>query len=135
LILLPQYFFVDFAITRMLRRLSDADDFLGSKVTMLLKNIVVLESNCTEKTTFVARIWQKMMMKEQANTITLITHGFRVSVVSDLRERVRNFRITFALCVKKIFISWVCYCVTYTPNVFTNASNGFFFDSMFSHVC
>jgi len=50
--LLPQYLFVDFAIARMLRRLSDADDFLGSKVTMLLKNLVVLESNCTEKDYF-----------------------------------------------------------------------------------
>ena len=37
--------------------------------------------------------------------MTFITHGFRVSVVSD----VRDFRITFALYVKKIFISWVCY--------------------------
>jgi hypothetical protein len=36
----------------MLRRLSDADDFLGSKFTMLLKNLVVFESNCTEKEYF-----------------------------------------------------------------------------------
>ena len=42
---------------------------------------------------------------KQANKMTFITHGFRVSVVSDLRERVRDFRITFALYVKKIFIS------------------------------
>jgi hypothetical protein len=35
--------------------------------------------------------------------MTFITHGFRVSVVSD----VRDFRLTFALYVKKIFISWV----------------------------
>ena len=33
-------------------------------------------------------------------------------MVSDVRERVRDFRITFALYVKKIFISWVCLCVT-----------------------
>jgi beta-glucosidase/6-phospho-beta-glucosidase/beta-galactosidase len=33
-------------------------------------------------------------------------------VVSDVRERVQDFRITFALYVKKIFISRVCYCVT-----------------------
>jgi hypothetical protein len=39
--------------------------------------------------------------------MTFITHGFRVSVVLDVRERVRDFRITFALYVKKIFISWV----------------------------
>jgi hypothetical protein len=31
--------------------------------------------------------------------MTFITHGFRVSVVSDVRERVRDFRITFALYV------------------------------------
>jgi hypothetical protein len=36
--------------------------------------------------------------------MTFITHGFRVSVVSDVQERVRNFRITFALYVKKIFM-------------------------------
>jgi hypothetical protein len=35
--------------------------------------------------------------------MTFITHGFRVSVVSDVRERVRDFRITFTLYVKKIF--------------------------------
>jgi hypothetical protein len=41
-----------------------------------------------------------------------IAHGFRVSVVSDERERIRDFRITFALYSKKIFISWsglMCY--------------------------
>jgi hypothetical protein len=37
--------------------------------------------------------------------MTFITHGFRVSVVSDVRERVLDFRITFALYVNKIFIS------------------------------
>jgi len=36
----------------MFRRLSDADDLLGSKVTMLSKNLVVLESNCTVKDYF-----------------------------------------------------------------------------------
>jgi hypothetical protein len=41
--------------------------------------------------------------------MTFFTHGFRVSVVLDVRERVQDFRITFALYVKKIFISWVCY--------------------------
>jgi hypothetical protein len=40
--------------------------------------------------------------------MTFITHGFRVSVVYDVRERVRDFMITFALYVKKIFINWVC---------------------------
>ena len=38
--------------------------------------------------------------------MTFITHGFRVSVVSDVRERVRDFMITFAFYVKKIFISF-----------------------------
>jgi len=37
--------------------------------------------------------------------MTFITHGFRVSVASDVRERVQDFMITFALYVKKIFIS------------------------------
>jgi hypothetical protein len=40
--------------------------------------------------------------------MTFITHGFRVSVVSDVRERVRDIGITFALYAKKIFIR----CVT-----------------------
>ena len=39
---------------------------------------------------------------KQANKMTCITHGFLVSVVSDVRERVRDFRITFALYVKRI---------------------------------
>jgi hypothetical protein len=43
---------VDFAIARMLRRLSDADDFLGSEFTMLSENLVVLESNGPEKNYF-----------------------------------------------------------------------------------
>ena len=34
--------------------------------------------------------------------MTFITHGFRVSVVSDVRERVRDFRITFALYVTSL---------------------------------
>jgi hypothetical protein len=33
--------------------------------------------------------------------MTFITHGFRVSVVSDVRERVRDFRITFALLCER----------------------------------
>jgi hypothetical protein len=57
--------------------------------------------------------------------MTFITHGFRVSVVSDVRERVRDFRITFALYAKKIFISWVCY----TERVY-KASNFFLFVSI-----
>jgi hypothetical protein len=36
--------------------------------------------------------------------MTFITHGFRVSVVSDVRERVRDFRITFALYVVFFFL-------------------------------
>ena len=38
-------------------------------------------------------------------------------MVSDVRERVRDFRITFVLNVKKILISRVCKCATW--NVFT----------------
>ena len=49
--------------------------------------------------------------------MTFITHGVRISVVSDVRERVRDFRITFALYVKKISISWVC-LVCYTERVY-----------------
>jgi hypothetical protein len=33
--------------------------------------------------------------------MTFITHGFWVSVISDVRERVRDFRITFALYVRR----------------------------------
>jgi hypothetical protein len=40
---------------------------------------------------------------------TFITHRFRVSVVSDVSERVRDFRITSALYVKKILSVLVCY--------------------------
>jgi hypothetical protein len=44
--------------------------------------------------------------------MTFITHGFLVSVVSDVRERVPDLGITFALYVKNIFITWVCKCVS-----------------------
>ena len=56
--------------------------------------------------------------------MTFITHGFRVSVVSDVRERVRDFRITFALYAKKIFISWVCYTETgvYKASIFFSST-------------
>jgi hypothetical protein len=50
-------------------------------------------------------ICERQRALKQANKMTFITHRFRVSVVSDLRERVRDFRITFALYVKKIFIN------------------------------
>ena len=63
--------------------------------------------------------------------MTFITHGFRVSVVSNVRERVRDFRITFALYVKKIFISWVCLCVTW--NVFTMRQH--FFSHQYVQPC
>jgi hypothetical protein len=36
------------------------------------------------------------ILVKQANKMTFITHGFRVSVVSDVRERVRSLGITFA---------------------------------------
>jgi hypothetical protein len=63
--------------------------------------------------------WAPLSSKESLDP-PLITHGFRVSVVSDVRERVRDFRITFALYVKKIFIIWVCY----TERIY-NAQNFF----------
>ena len=65
--------------------------------------------------------------------MTFITHGFQVSVVSDVQERVRDFKITFALYVKKIFISWVCK-VCYTERVY-KALNFILFVNMCSHVC
>jgi hypothetical protein len=64
--------------------------------------------------------------------MTFITHGFRVSVVSDVPERVRDFRITFALYFKKIFIS--CVSVLH-GNRCLQRVDFFFFDSMFNHVC
>ena len=68
----------------------------------------------SQKLTFVQKqkflsVCQKRFNKlkninKQANKMTFITHGFRASVVSDTREGTR-LRITFALYVKKIFIS------------------------------
>ena len=70
-------------------------------------------------------------ISKQANKMICITHGFRVSVVSDVRERVRDFRITYALYVKKIFISGVYQCVT--RNVFTKRR--IFFIHQFVQPC
>jgi hypothetical protein len=39
--------------------------------------------------------------------MTFITHGFRVPVVSDERERVRDFRITFALLRRSSLVECV----------------------------
>ena len=61
--------------------------------------------------------------------MTFITHGFRVSVVSDVRERVPDFMITFALYAKKKSV-----LVCYTERVY-NASNGFLAISICSNVC
>ena len=44
--------------------------------------------------------------------MTFIAHGFRVSVVSDVRERVRDFRITFALYVNLLRRSSLVECVS-----------------------
>jgi hypothetical protein len=63
--------------------------------------------------------------------MTFITHEFRVLVVSDVRERVQDLGITFALYVKKIFIRWVCKCVT--RNVLTMPK--FFFIHQYVKPC
>ena len=59
-------------------------------------------------------------ISKTANKMTFITHRFQISVVSDVRERVQDFRITFALYVKKILVE----CVT--RNVFTKRQINFF---------
>ena len=71
---------------------------LGSKLvpfnqTRSLRDLIVLESNFTEKHFFCSKemtenndeknISRTTQQLEQANTITFITHRFRVSVVSD----------------------------------------------------
>ena len=61
---------------------------------------------CTKFKPLVIWIWyQNIAISTIVGTSSHITHRFRVSVVSDVRERVRDFRITFALYVKKIFIN------------------------------
>jgi hypothetical protein len=39
--------------------------------------------------------------------MTFITHEFRVSVVSDVRERVRDFRITTLKCIYRFVTSYL----------------------------
>jgi hypothetical protein len=71
------------------------DFFLGPNLVSFNRAVVpLLELSCLTKSKV-----------KQANKMTFITHRFRVLVVSDVRERVRDFRITFALYVKKIFIN------------------------------
>ena len=85
------------------------DDFLSVETSLLqsnsrsLRDRVVLESNCTEKDYFCCEEMtennDKKIEVEQANNMTFITHGFRVSVVSDVQERVRDLasRLPFML--------------------------------------
>ena len=67
--------------------------------------------------------------------MTFITHGFRVSVVSDVRERVRDFRITFALYVKKIFITTLVECVSVLPGNRCLQNVEFFFLRQYVQPC
>ena len=64
--------------------------------------------------------------------MTFITHGFRISLVSDVRARIRDFRVTFALYVKKIFIQ-LSVLVCYTEPVFTKRR--FFFLRQYVQPC
>ena len=65
--------------------------------------------------------------------MTFIKHGFRVSVVSDVRERVRDFRITFALYVKKIFINLVeCVSVLHGTGVYK--ASIYFYSSVYASM-
>ena len=58
---------------------------------------------------------------KQANTMTFITIGFRVSVVSDVRERVRDLVSPLSFMLRRSSLSRVSKCAT--RNVFTMCRN------------
>jgi hypothetical protein len=60
------------------------------------------------------RFGPKKNLDKQANTMTFITHGFRVSVVSDIQERVRDLESPLRFMLRR---SLLVECVT--QNVFT----------------
>jgi hypothetical protein len=94
----------DFRITVALSETSDIKTFLS-----IYYPLIILKT-WHKPSTLICELKRalygiKCVLRIFANKMTFITHGFRVSVVSDVRERVRDFRITVALYVKKIFIS------------------------------
>ena len=64
--------------------------------------------------------------------MTFITHGFRVSVVSEVRKRVRDLGSPLHFMLKDLHQLSVLVC--YTERVY-NAQNFFLSISMCSHVC
>jgi hypothetical protein len=58
--------------------------------------------------TFQIELENSSLICERQRALYMRALASSVSVVSEVRERVRDFKITFALYVKKIFISGVC---------------------------
>ena len=102
------------------------DDFFTVEASLVqsnsrsLRDLLVLESNCTEKDYFcceeMAENNGKKISRTSQQKYFYYTRVPGFSGIGCTRQNPR-FSITFALYVKKIFISRVCKCVT--RNVFT----------------
>ena len=108
------------------------DFFLGPNLVSFNRTVVPYEISkltSAQKQKFLS-VCQKRFNKlknisisKQANKITLITHGFRISVVSDVRERLRDLGSPLRFMLRKLHQLSVL--VSYTERVY-NASNVFY---------
>jgi hypothetical protein len=64
--------------------------------------------------------------------MTFITHGFRVSVVSDVRERVRDLGLPLRFMLRR---SSLVECVNVLHGTCLQCAYFFLFISICSHVC
>ena len=58
--------------------------------------------------------------------MTFITHGFRVSVVSDVQERVRDLGSSLPFMLRRSSLLVECVSVTRSRNVFTKRQHFFY---------
>ena len=117
------------------------DFFLGPNLVSFNRTVVPYEIS---KLTFAQKqkflsVCQKRFNKlknisisKQANKITLITHGFRISVVSDVRERLRDLGSPLRFMLRR---SSLVECVSELYGTCLQCVECFLSISMCSHVC
>ena len=117
------------------------DFFLGPNLVSFNRTVVPYEISkltSAQKQKFLS-VCQKRFNKlkninisKQANTITFITHGFRISVVSDVRERLQDLGSPLRFMLRR---SSLVECVSELHGTCLQCVECFLSISMCSHVC
>ena len=117
------------------------DFFLGPNLVSFNRTVVPYEISkltSAQKQKFLS-VCQKRFNKlknisisKQANKITLITQGFRISVVSDVRERLRDLGSPLRFMLRR---SSLVECVSELHGTCLQCVECFLSISMCSHVC